>query len=182
MKIHLMNFLPYLQQGSTPRMDCHPVVFILMSFGCCMVDYKREVENHASYVKRNNILRPFRRTMGQNQVVLTYQIIHFPTSSGVSEWVSDRVSEWVQRSARANQAMWSERCERTRKWTSGPLGCSEPLCATEVMTLDSFYGARNDEHFFSVSLANFQSIDISWLISPPLPPPPSCSNPRPGSI
>ena len=52
------------------------------------------------------------RTVGQNQVVLRHLIIHFPMSSGMSEWGSKRTS---QRSGAREQ---SKQCG-TSEWVSG---------------------------------------------------------------
>ena len=51
---------------------------------------------------------PFQLTVGQNQVVLRHQIIHFPTSSGVSELVSEQISA-VER---FNEASFAEQPDK----------------------------------------------------------------------
>ena len=85
-----------------------------------------------------------RRTMVQNKVILKHQILHFPTSLGVSE-VSERANEFSGAQERSEQCKassakravqskrMSERCERrserTSEWPSTYvfiLCCSRP--------------------------------------------------------
>ena len=64
--------------------------------------------------------------MGQNQVILGHQIIHFPKSSGVIERASEQMSAAMrskaQQSALARRALWNKRmgeqCERTSEQAS----------------------------------------------------------------
>ena len=91
---------------------------------------------------RNRVRRPC--TEEKMQVILRHQIIHFPTSSGVSERASDWMStaEHAVRAVRSKQMSERCDCERMSKQKSEwpisyvpILGCSEPLCHGARMAL-----------------------------------------------
>ena len=62
-------------------------------------------------------------TMGQiKEKHRTHPIVTDPRARERVKWAHEQANEWVQRSTRANQAVWSkkmsERCEQMSEWTS----------------------------------------------------------------
>ena len=110
--------------------------------------------------------------MDQNRMILRQLIIHFPTSSGVSEWAY----EWAQRSVWAKRAVWNKQTsEWTKKWPSKYIsihGCSEPqwrLRGTwwnpSSRTKLAFYAWERLFSFFPQTLSQSPSRFLSFLVA-----------------
>ena len=80
-----------------------------------------KMKNESQRFEKFQLLSPSRSrscTVAQNQVILRHRIIHFPMSSGVSEWAN----EWAQLSTRAKHALQSKGMSEwggASEWLSG---------------------------------------------------------------
>ena len=81
---------------------------------------------------------------GQNQVDLRHRIIHFPTSSRVSEQASKQMSAAERASNASRVEPVDERCERMSEWMSKwPGTCISILgCYTHSTSSSSFHQVR----------------------------------------
>ena len=87
-------------------------------------------------------------TMVQNSRILGHQKSHFPTSSGASEWASERTSERCEARKRSEQCGASKRVIGASEWASGWAG--GPLLTSSLQDLLNHCAMRAPCHVDSI--------------------------------